>query len=154
MCSLLLFCLHDLLVSFRATHDAGSWSAATTRQSCIHMHFKIASEPVFVNLLRSPGIHSQPTGPVRQPYLSYRPARLQRLPESIPRNRFLGSINVYKYGLSPPMKCVIVMYTVHIYRTTFKVLSCFNSLKVHKNENFFGFDFEFCTFSLLVMSKY
>jgi hypothetical protein len=27
-------------------------------------------------------------------------------------------------------------------------------LKVHKNENFFGFDFEFCTISLLVMSKY
>ncbi len=29
------------------------------------------TEPVFVNLLRSPGIHSQPGGPVRQPYLSY-----------------------------------------------------------------------------------
>jgi hypothetical protein len=28
------------------------------------------------------------------------------------------------------------------------------ALKVHKNENFFGFDFEFCTISLLVMSKY
>ncbi len=27
-------------------------------------------------------------------------------------------------------------------------------LKVHKNENFFGLDFEFCTISLLVMSKY
>ncbi len=27
-------------------------------------------------------------------------------------------------------------------------------LKVHKIENFFGFDFEFCTISLLVMSKY
>ncbi len=27
-------------------------------------------------------------------------------------------------------------------------------LKVHKNENFIGFDFEFCTISLLVMSKY
>jgi hypothetical protein len=26
-------------------------------------------------------------------------------------------------------------------------------LKVHKNENFFGFDFEFCTISLLVMQK-
>ncbi len=31
--------------------------------------------------------------------LSYRPARLHRLAESIPRNRFLGSRNVYKYGL-------------------------------------------------------
>ncbi len=27
------------------------------------------------------------------------------------------------------------------------------ALKVHKNENFFGFDFEFCTISLLVMSN-
>ncbi len=27
------------------------------------------------------------------------------------------------------------------------------TLKVHKNENFFGFDFEFCIFSLLVMHK-
>ncbi len=34
-----------------------------------------------------------------KPYLSYWPARLHRLAKSIPRNRFLGSINVYKYGL-------------------------------------------------------
>jgi hypothetical protein len=34
------------------------------------------SEPEFVNLLRSPGIDSQPGGPVQQPYLTYRPARL------------------------------------------------------------------------------
>ncbi len=34
-----------------------------------------------------------------QPYLSYRPARLHRLEKSIPRNRFLDSIIVYKYGL-------------------------------------------------------
>jgi hypothetical protein len=25
------------------------------------------------------------------------------------------------------------------------------ALKVHKNDNFFGFDFEFCTISMLVM---
>jgi hypothetical protein len=31
--------------------------------------------------------------------LSPRPSRLHRLAESIPWNRFLGSINVYKYGL-------------------------------------------------------
>jgi hypothetical protein len=29
-----------------------------------------------------------------------------------------------------------------------------SNLKVHKNENFFGFDFEFCTISMLAMSKY
>jgi hypothetical protein len=51
------------------------------------------TEPVFVNLL-SPGIDSQPGGPVLQP------ARLQRLVESIPWNRFLSSFNVYKFGLS------------------------------------------------------
>jgi hypothetical protein len=37
--------------------------------------------------------------PVPQPYLSYRPEKLHRLAKLIPRNRFLGSINVYKYGL-------------------------------------------------------
>ncbi len=41
-------------------------------------------EHVFVNLLRSPGIDSQPGGPVRQCCLTYRPARLHRLAESIP----------------------------------------------------------------------
>jgi hypothetical protein len=35
----------------------------------------------------------------RTTLLSYRPARLHRLLESIPRNRFLGAINVYKYVL-------------------------------------------------------
>ncbi len=35
----------------------------------------------------------------RKPYLSYWPARPHRLAKSIPQNRFLGSINVYKYGL-------------------------------------------------------
>ena len=40
--------------------------------------------PVFVNLLRGLGIGSQPSGPVQQPFLSYRPARLHRLTESIP----------------------------------------------------------------------
>jgi hypothetical protein len=57
------------------------------------------SEPVFVDLLRSPGIDSQPDGTVRQTCLSYRPARRHRLVESISRNQFLGSIIVYKYQL-------------------------------------------------------
>ncbi len=34
------------------------------------------------------------------------------------------------------------------------VLKKRGSLKVHKNENIFGSDFEFCTISLLVMLKY
>ncbi len=41
---------------------------------------------------KGPGIDSKPGGPVRQPYLPYLPAKLHR-------NRFLGSFNVYKYGL-------------------------------------------------------
>ncbi len=57
-----------------------------------------AEEPKFVNFFRSPGIDSQPGGPVRQHYLTYRPTRLHRLAESISLNRFLGSF-VYKYGL-------------------------------------------------------
>jgi hypothetical protein len=58
-----------------------------------------SAEPVFVNLLRSSRIDSQPDGPVQQPYLSYRPAMAHRLAESKPRNRFLVSLNVYNYGL-------------------------------------------------------
>ncbi len=59
------------------------------------------AEFVFVNLLRTPGIDSPAaSGPVRQPYFVLSAARLHRLAESIPRNWFLGSVNVYKYGLS------------------------------------------------------
>jgi hypothetical protein len=39
-----------------------------------------------------------PGGPVWEIGLSYRAARLQRLAESIPYNRFLGSLNVYNTG--------------------------------------------------------
>ncbi len=77
--------------------------------------------PVFVDLLRSPGIDFQPGGPVRQPYLSYRPTRLHRLAESISRNLFLGSINVYKYGLvlyTPPSQTTCQGPGHHIFRTS------------------------------------
>ncbi len=60
---------------------------------------KYPSELEFVNLLLSLGIDSQPGGPVRQPDLTCRPTRLHRLAELIPWNRFLGSLNVYKFGL-------------------------------------------------------
>ncbi len=83
-------------------------------------------EPEFANLLRIPGIDSQASGPVRQPNSTYRPtsARIckpfkeprNRFPTcragTIPlscqtgppgyigwRNRFLSSLNVYKYEL-------------------------------------------------------
>jgi hypothetical protein len=60
---------------------------------CIQLSFSLQfpahafsfPEPVFVNLLRSPGIDSQPDRPVRQPYLSHRAAMLHRqVSESIP----------------------------------------------------------------------
>ncbi len=40
------------------------------------------------------------------------------------------------------------------YSIIFKTVSSAVPLKVHKNENFFGSDFKFCTISLLVMLKY
>ena len=51
-----------------------------TTENCPPFKLDNATEPVFVNLLRSPGIDSQPGG-------------------VDPWNRFLGSINVNKYGL-------------------------------------------------------
>ncbi len=39
-------------------------------------------------------------GPIRQPYLTYQPARLHRLAESVAWNRFLDFLNVYKFGLT------------------------------------------------------
>jgi hypothetical protein len=53
-------------------------------------------EPEFGGLLRSPEIDFQPGGPVRKSYLTY---RLYRVAESSNWNRFLGSLNVYKFGL-------------------------------------------------------
>jgi hypothetical protein len=44
----------------------------------------VPSDPEFVNLVSSQGIDSQRGGPVRQPYLTYRPAWLHKLSESIP----------------------------------------------------------------------
>jgi hypothetical protein len=65
----------------------------STASLCLYqadIHGCWLAESVFLNLLRSPGIDFQHGGPVRQPYVSYRPARLHRLAESISRNRFLG----------------------------------------------------------------
>ncbi len=59
----------------------------------------LTPEPECVIILRSQGIDSQSGGPVRQHCLTYRPARLHRQAELIPWIRFLGSWNVYKFGL-------------------------------------------------------
>jgi hypothetical protein len=66
-----------------------------------------SAEPVFVNVsgaqyliprnrIRHPKMKSG--GPVREPYLSYRPARLHRLVESIPWNRYLRSLTFTNSG--------------------------------------------------------
>ncbi len=52
-----------------------------------------------------------------KPYLSYWPARLHGLAKSIPRYRFLGSINVYKYGLC----------TIHFFSSLYSTPCIFNS---------------------------
>jgi hypothetical protein len=57
------------------------------------------TEPVFVDLLRRPGIDSQPGGPVRNPSCRTGPPGYIGWRNRFPRNRFLGSINVYKSGL-------------------------------------------------------
>ncbi len=55
--------------------------------------FQISSSvPEFLNLL-SPGIESQPDGPVRQSYLMYRPARR--------RNQLLGSLKALSSEMDP-----------------------------------------------------
>ncbi len=51
--------------------------------------------PNLKTFLRSPEIVSQPGGPVQQLYFTYRPAAGY----IGCRNRFLGSLNVYKFGL-------------------------------------------------------
>jgi hypothetical protein len=58
--------------------------------------------------------------------LSYRPARLQRLAELTPWNRFLASIKVEKFGLSSPRTAV----KLYSYPSTHVQLSLFSSTEV------------------------
>jgi hypothetical protein len=75
--------------------------------ACVKPSFSIFSKMHMIIRARicepfwSRGIDSQPlTGRHDNPILrKYRPARLHRLAESIPWNRFLGSFNVCKFGL-------------------------------------------------------
>ena len=59
----------------------------------------------FCKPFKEPRNRSQPVGPVRQLNLWYKNSicrtrhQLHWLAESSPQNRFLGSLNVYKYGL-------------------------------------------------------
>ncbi len=62
----------------------------------IWTQISLKSEPEFVNVQGAQ--ESIPGCPARQIGLSYRPVRLKRLGPSIRWNRFLGSLNVYKFG--------------------------------------------------------
>ncbi len=62
-----------------------------------------APEAVFVNLLKSPGIDSRPDGPVRQPYLSYRPAGGIESSESIPG--LLKRLQIRAQGICRKLLC-------------------------------------------------
>jgi hypothetical protein len=86
-------CLYDLTNMVFTKFDYWSKKRSEFYADTIH------SEPEFVNFLKSPGIDSHPCGgPLRQPYLTDWPAWLHRRVESIPWNRFLGSLNIHKYG--------------------------------------------------------
>jgi hypothetical protein len=68
-----------------------------------------SQSPHFVNLLRSPGIDSQPGGPVKKPYLTYRPARLLDSLESIPGLlRRLQIRALFKLKTSPDRLCFAI----------------------------------------------
>jgi hypothetical protein len=55
------------------------------------------------------------------------------------------SAKVYHFSYSSLMQLQVALCTYMLHRL---------GLKVHKNENFFGFDFEIRTVSLLVMLQY
>jgi hypothetical protein len=62
--------------------DEGTlWYSLHIRTLCLQVS---RTESKFVNLLRSPGIDSQPGGPVRHSSSTFQPARQYRLAESIP----------------------------------------------------------------------
>ncbi len=62
--------------------------------------------------------------------------------------RFLNSILDKQKHLTAKLQIAVFIFHKNTYQTGTIVL------KVHKIEIFFGFDFEICIISLLVMSKY
>jgi hypothetical protein len=63
---------------------------------------------------------------------------------------------VFSHGLDAevPAFNIETLLNVFLYPATVQAGANKKSLKVHKVEIFFGFDFEICIISLLVMSKY
>jgi hypothetical protein len=85
--------------------------------------FKDMTEPVSVDLLRRPGIDSQPGGPVPQ----HTARQATQAGGTILRNRFLGSINVTNTGSGFCGSAVYTdeLYTVHSQLWTTPMLSPF-----------------------------
>ncbi len=64
-------------------------------------------------------------------------------------------MKIKNFTFFPEIKQTKVKAVIYIDETQGSKLFCYLvSLKVHKIEIFFGFDFEICIISLLVMSKY
>jgi hypothetical protein len=79
--------------------DMGLVSEKSTRsiiKTDTKLLLSVSTEPVFVHLLRRAGIFKQSMGARNLVGigLSYQPARLNKLAEFIPWNRFLGSLKV------------------------------------------------------------
>jgi hypothetical protein len=85
-----------------------------------------------------------PGRPVRQPFLTYRIARMHRLGESILLNRFLGSLNVYKFGLGIGTEegviCMIPMKNGSAALFLLNKVIIFLTWKENNNYFHFGFD--------------
>jgi hypothetical protein len=84
------------------------------------------TEPVLVNLLRSPGIDSQPGGPVRQHYLSYGLTRLHRLAESIPG--LFKRLQIRAPAYIQQKLCTVLLVTLRRSICAYKKLFAFYSL--------------------------
>jgi hypothetical protein len=61
--------------------------------------------------------------------------------------------NKYKFDVEYKAELFSIPAPSHIH-VVWTALQNTPSLKVYKNKNYIGFDFEFCTISLLVMLKY
>ncbi len=79
--------------------------------------------------------------------------RLAKFNYGMASTRRIGLSNMCDY-FSPKVTNPERLYGVKIVKIrAIENLTLGHLLKVHKNENFFGFDFEFCTISVLVIHK-
>ncbi len=104
------------------------------RSPRIYSKEPIPPEPVFVDLLRSPRIDSHRVGPVQynNPFCRTGP------PGYIGwRNRFLGSINIYKYGLR--LRSLAGRYDNPIPTPFLAPIDCLTLIRMTKDEKVLAF---------------